>query len=252
MTVELFAIEVGHLTVPLGFLLAGREGMAKVPVSAYLIRHPKGSVVFDTGLHLDTQADPQAHIGEFLAAFHEVHHEPGHDIGSRLEAIDMDPASITHVVNSHLHFDHCGGNAQLANATVLVQRDEWNAAFELGNPRGYIAADFDTGQPVELIDGERDLFDDGTVTIFPTTGHTPGHQSVMVRTDRGPFVLCGDACYLKANLDSLTLPGVTFDPEGSLAALHLFQKLQSEGARLMYGHDPDVWRELPKAPSRIA
>ncbi len=252
MPVELRAFTTGHLTLPLSFLLADREGMIKVPVTSYLITHPQGQVVFDTGLHPATQHDPAGHVGELLASFHAFDFQQGEDVGARLTAIDVDPGSITHVVNSHLHFDHCGGNAQLPNATVVCQRAEWDAAQRGGPRRGYVSADFDTGQSVELIDGELDVFDDGSVVCFPTHGHTPGHHSLRVRTERGgEFVLCGDACYLQHSLDHLALPGVLADADAALATLRLLRSLRDGGATLMYGHDPEVWAAVPQAPTRL-
>jgi glyoxylase-like metal-dependent hydrolase (beta-lactamase superfamily II) len=252
MTVQLYAIEVGHLTLPTAFLLADREGTTKVPLTSYLVRHQKGTVLFDTGVHLNTQVDAEGHVGDFLFAFHDFDVSPGEDIGARLESIDVDPCEVTHVINSHLHFDHCGGNVQLPNASIVVQRDEWDAAFELGNPRGYVSADFDTGQPVDLVDGTRDLFDDGSVTIFPTNGHTPGHQSVIVRTDTGgEFVLCGDACYLRENLESMALPGIRHDGDVMLASYRRLREMEQAGARIMFGHDPEFWSSVPKAPVRL-
>lgn len=253
MTVTLSAFTCGHLTIPTAFMLAGRDGSTKVPITSYLIRHPRGTAIFDTGLHVDTQDDPTAHVGELLAAFHEFHYSAGEDIAHRLTAIDVDPNSITHVINSHLHFDHCGGNELLPNATVVVQRREWSAAQDSGEQRGYVAGDFDTGQPVQLIDGEHDLFGDGSVVLFPTHGHTPGHQSVRVRTATGgEYVLCGDACYLKESLDTMTLPGVVADPEGVAHSFEILRDLQRQGATIMYGHDLDFWRSIPQAPALLS
>ncbi len=252
MTVQLHAFTCGHLTIPTAFLLAGREGSTKVPVTSYLITHPRGRVVFDTGLHADTQHDPVAHVGDTLAAFHEFHYGAGEDLTARLQAVDVDPGSVTHIVNSHLHFDHCGGNCQLPNATVVVQRIEVDAARDGGSERGYVDDDFDTGQTVALIDGEHDLFGDGSVVCFPTYGHTPGHQSLRVRTEQGgDFVLCGDACYLKESLDTMTLPGVIADPEATLRSFQLFRELQQEGFTMMYGHDLDFWANVTQAPARL-
>jgi glyoxylase-like metal-dependent hydrolase (beta-lactamase superfamily II) len=135
---------------------------------------------------------------------------------------------------------------------VVVQRREWEHALSLpDDDPGYRRVDFDTGQRRRLISGEHDLFGDGSVTCFPTYGHTPGHQSLRVRTQRGEFVLCGDACYLKRTLDELHLPGVLADREAALAALHRFRALQSAGARILYGHDPEFWQSVPQAPVRL-
>jgi glyoxylase-like metal-dependent hydrolase (beta-lactamase superfamily II) len=251
LTVKLYAITCGHLTIPTAFLLAGREGATRVPITSYLIDHPRGRVVFDSGLHTNTQHNPAAHIGEVLAAFHQFDYGTGEDISARLTSIDVDPASVTHVVNSHLHFDHCGGNALLPNATVVVQRSELDAAKDGGDIKGYVTADFDTGQPRQLIDGQHDLFGDGSVVLIPTYGHTPGHQSVRVQTENGEFVLCGDACYLKESLDTMTLPGIIADPDGAIAAFQLFRDLQGKGATIMYGHDLEFWKTIPQAPARL-
>jgi len=252
MSVELRAFTTGRLTIPLGFMLAGRDGTIKVPVCSYLITHPRGQVVFDTGLHSATQHDPTDHVGELLASFHQFDFQPGEDLAARLQSADVDPGSVDQVVNSHLHFDHCGGNAQLPNATVVCQHAEWDAAQRGGTKRGYVAEDFDTGQPFMFIDGEYDLFGDGTVVCIPTPGHTPGHHSLRVRTERGgEFVLCGDACYLKHSLDHLALPGVIADRDAAVATLQLFRSLRDAGATLMYGHDPDVWADVPQAPLRL-
>jgi glyoxylase-like metal-dependent hydrolase (beta-lactamase superfamily II) len=117
---------------------------------------------------------------------------------------------------------------------------------------GYIATDFDTGQSLQFIDDEHDLFGDGTVVSFPTAGHTPGHQSLRVHTEHGgEFVLCGDACYLQHSLDHLALPGVVADRDAALLTLHLFRRFRDEGATLMFGHDPDVWASVPQAPVRL-
>jgi glyoxylase-like metal-dependent hydrolase (beta-lactamase superfamily II) len=249
LTVKLYAITCGHLTIPTAFLLAGREGATRVPITSYLIDHPRGRVVFDSGLHINTQDNPAAHVGQVLAAVHQFDYRTGEDIAARLTSIDVDPASVTHVVNSHLHFDHCGGNALLPNATVVVQRRELDAAKGGGDVKGYVTADFDTGQPRRLIDGQHDLFGDGSVVLIPTYGHTPGHQSVRVQTDNGEFVLCGDACYLKESLGTMTLPGIIADPDGAIAAFHLFRDLQGKGATLMYGHDLEFWKTIPQAPA---
>lgn len=252
MSVKLYALTCGHVTIPTAMLLANREGFTRVPITSYLIEHPRGRAVFDTGLNLKTLHQPAVYVGDLLAALHEFHYSAGEDVGSRLTGVDVDPASVDYVINSHLHFDHCGGNELLPNATVVVQRLELEAARQdEGQLRGYVTADFETGQPWQLIDGEHDLFGDGSVTLIPTHGHTPGHQSVRVRTNTGEFVLCGDACYLKETLDTMTLPGVITDPDGFTRSLDLFRDLQSRGATIMYGHDLDFWSTIPQAPARL-
>jgi N-acyl homoserine lactone hydrolase len=103
-----------------------------------------------------------------------------------------------------------------------------------------------------LIHGEHDLFGDGSVVCIPTFGHTRGHQSLRVRTETGgDFVLCGDACYLKESLDTMTLPGIIADPDGTRRSFELFRSMQRGGAKIMFGHDLGFWADVPQAPMRL-
>lgn len=252
MSVQLHAFTCGWLTIPRAFMLDGEDGLIKVPVPCYLVTHPRGRVLFDTGLHAATLDEPAAHIGEALARYHAFDFQPGQEIAARLTAFGVDPACIDVVINSHLHFDHCGGNAQLPNADVVIQRRELEHARAVESTRGYLQIDWDTGQKIRAIDGEHDLFGDGTVVCLPTYGHTPGHQSLRVRTETGgEFVLCGDACYLRDSLETLRLPGVIADKAAALAVFHRLRDMQSRGVRIMYGHDPDFWTTVPQAPVRL-
>jgi N-acyl homoserine lactone hydrolase len=252
MPVELYAFTCGFLTIPRAFMLAGEAGFITVPVPSYLVTHPKGRVLFDTGLHVATLENPVAHIGEVLARYHTFHFHVGEEIGARLTGLEVPPDRVDIVVNSHLHFDHCGGNGQLANADVVVQRRELEHARAVESTSGYLLADWDTGQRLRPVDGEHDLFGDGTVVCLPTYGHTPGHQSLRVRTEQGgEFVLCGDACYLKESLEKMHAPGVIADKDAALDVFRRFREMQARGAKIMFGHDPEFWKTVPQAPIRL-
>jgi N-acyl homoserine lactone hydrolase len=252
MTVELYAYTCGHLTIPSAFLLTKTRGWLTVPIPAYLIVHPKGKVLFDSGMHLLTQSDPVAYLGADGAKSNIIAFKPGEEIAARLTAMAIDPGTITHVINSHLHYDHAGGNAQIPNADIIVQSTEWShAVSQPDDDVAYHKGDFDTGQRLHRIAGEHDVFGDGTVTCVPTPGHTPGHQSLRVKAETGEFVLCGDACYLRQSLEQLHLPGIVANREQALAALHWFRDMQARGYRLMFGHDPECWTQIPQGPERL-
>lgn len=253
MDVRLYAMTCGWLSMQLGDMLEGETGILKIPVPAYLIVHPKGNVLFDTGLHASIQKDPQQRLGKVTKLF-EFYYEPGEDLAARLESLDTDPGKVRYIVNSHLHFDHCGGNEAAPNASLIIQRPEWQAAHDADLIRsvGYMRQDYDTGQDVIQIDGERDLFGDGAVTCIPTYGHTPGHQSLRVRLPSGEVVLTGDACYLRRSLEEMRLPRFVHNREQMLRAFRVFKDLQSRGARIFYGHDPEFWRDVPQAPAQVA
>ncbi len=107
------------------------------------------------------------------------------------------------------------------------------------------------GQDVIQIDGEHDLFGDGSVVCVPTFGHTPGHQSLMVRLAEGSVVLTADACYFRSTLEDLRLPLIVHDKEAMRASLHRLRALRAKGARLFFGHDPDFWQEKPGTPIEL-
>ena len=253
MSVKVYAMTCGWVTMPMNSLLMGEEGTLLVPVPCYLIDHPKGSVLFDTGLHADIFADKEGYLGK-MARWLDVTFHPGEEISARLEAVDRDPARIERVIISHLHFDHCGGNAQLPNARMLLQAKEWEAGHEPDQIRtnGYKIEDYDLGQDLQLIDGEYDVFGDNALTCIPTFGHTPGHQSLLVRAEGGDVVLAGDACYLRQTLEKMWLPRQVYDKEAMLASLEILAGLKARGARIFYGHDPEFWKDVPQAPLAVA
>jgi glyoxylase-like metal-dependent hydrolase (beta-lactamase superfamily II) len=245
--VRLYALTCGWLTGPAGGFLAGETGELRVPVPCFLIEHRRGKVLFDSGMHPLTQSDPGARLGAKARIFRvELH--PGETVAERLAALEIDAGEIDYLINSHLHFDHTGGNALLPNATVIVQRREWQAGLdpELAATNHYDAHDYRTGQDVLQIDGEHDLFGDGSVVCVPTYGHTPGHQSLRLRLDGRAVVLTADACYLRRTLEEMHLPPVVHDEAAMRRSLESLRALQRAGAQIFYGHDPDFWATVPQ------
>jgi glyoxylase-like metal-dependent hydrolase (beta-lactamase superfamily II) len=253
MSLHLFAFTCGRLTGDLGRLMEGGEGRVELPIPAYLIEHPKGSVLFDTGLHPDCARDPAARVGPRIAGLFDFDFAPGQDIAARLEAVNRDPAGIDLIVSSHFHFDHVGGNALVPNATMVVQRREWEAGIgpDLAAANGYNRADFDLGHKVVLVDGEHDLFGDGSVLCLPTHGHTPGHQSLKLRLAGGDIVLAADSCYFCRTLRERRLPQRVHDRAAMLASLDRLAALEGGGARIFFGHDAAFWKTVPQAPAAI-
>jgi glyoxylase-like metal-dependent hydrolase (beta-lactamase superfamily II) len=251
MSLAVYAFTCGHLTGDFGRLMEGGEGRIRLPIPAYLIEHPKGTALFDTGMHPDCQHDPAARVGERLAALFEFDYRPGEDIAARLVALGRDPAGIELIINSHFHFDHVGGNALIPNATLLVQRREWDAGMDPDAARrsGFDPRDFDLGHKLRLVDGEHDVFSDGSVVCLPTHGHTPGHQSLKLRLAGGDVVLAADSCYFCRTLRERRLPRFAHDHEAMHASLDRLAALEANGARIFFGHDPEFWQSVPQAPT---
>ncbi|HJU15468.1 MAG TPA: N-acyl homoserine lactonase family protein [Stellaceae bacterium] len=253
MDIKLFAMTCGHVIGDLGRLMEGGEGRIRVPIPAYLIEHPRGVALFDSGMHPDCQSDPTARVGTRIGGLFDFDYCPGEEVSARLMAIGRDPERVGILINSHLHFDHVGGNALIPNATMLVQRREWDAGMDpdIAVPHGFNRRDFDLGHKRLLLDGEHDVFGDGSVVCLPTYGHTPGHQSLRVRLDGGEVVLAADACYFCRTLRERRLPQRVHDRGAMLASLDRLAALEAGGARIFYGHDPEFWQTVPQAPASI-
>jgi glyoxylase-like metal-dependent hydrolase (beta-lactamase superfamily II) len=249
---KLYAMTCGWLTSPLRNFLADAEGEIRVPVPCFLIDHPRGPVLFDTGMHPQTQTDPHARLG-VLADIFAVEFRAGEEVSGRLQAIGVDPARVRYLVNSHLHFDHTGGNGEISNARLVVQRREWEAGNDADQVRKqfYNPQDYHHGHDVLTVDGEHDLFGDGRVVCLPTYGHTPGHQSLRLQLDAGTVVLTADACYLRRTLEDMHLPAVVHDADAMRRSLERLRALRDAGARLIYGHDPEAWARVPQGPMPV-
>ncbi len=189
-------------------------------------------------------------VGDELADLFEVEFRPGGEIKTRLEALDIAAESIDYIINSHLHWDHMGGNELLPNTKIIIQQKEWETgqAPEMIAENSYVPAYFDHGHQVQQIDGEYDLFGDGTVVTVPTHGHTPGHQSLKVKLVSGDVVLAADACHFRKTLEDMHLPNIVYDREKMMESLKTVRRLQTGGARIFYGYDAKFWEEIPQAP----
>ena len=257
MTGKVFALNCGALEFDRrSFFPDAEKGIAmRIPVPAFLVVHPKGKVLFDTGIHADGFRDPLAHFGKDLAAYFRFFCGKGEGVAAQLGLLGLKPEDITHVVNSHFHFDHCGCNGLFTRAEIYVQAAEMRASRALrdadGRPR-----DWDHPLNYRLLEGEHDLFGDGKVVIVPTPGHTAGHQSLRVEAGSGLRVcLTGDACYTREHLERDLLPGKTAvwnadEMRHSLAALRRMR--DRESTTLIYGHDGAQMRELRCCPEAFA
>jgi N-acyl homoserine lactone hydrolase len=169
----------------------------------------------------------------------------------QLQAIGITPEAVRFVVNSHLHFDHAGGNRFFPKATFLIAVREWECAHrpELEG-KGYNRSDWDHPFNIRLIDSEWDIFNDGRLIVFPLPGHTPGHQGLIVRLkEQGPIILSGDSVPLEENLVRNLPSRNNLDTDQARKTMeHLAGRREQEKAMIIYGHDPVFWQGLRKAP----
>lgn len=246
MDVTIEPLACGTLTAGRSmFEVGAADTPVEIPVPSWLIRHGDDLVLFDCAMHTDLAvAGPAREVVELFFGL-----GVGEDdmVANRLREADVDPAAVDLVILSHLHFDHAGGLAQLPNARVLVQRDEWTAGFDpdLAAANTFNPTDYDLGHDVVLLDGEHDVFGDGRIVCIPTPGHTPGHQSLRIRLADREVVLCADCAYFAETLDGAPLPPIGHDAAQQAHSIERLRDLRAGGATLVPGHDPTVFASLP-------
>lgn len=249
MTIRLFGCVCGQFHSP-GAGLGMAAERVSVPIPFYVVEHPDGVALFDTGLHADIANADDPYRQRLRTQGMDSTVDEGELAAAHLERLDIDPAKVRFVVLSHLHFDHAGGLHQLPNATVVVQSREWAAGFDDDMAARYFLPKrfYDLGHPVKLVDGEHDLFGDGAVTLHPSFGHTPGHQSMRVRSEMGDHILVGDACYTCEALETRTFPAYS-DHAAMNRSLDSLLDLRGKDTVMVFGHDPGQWGERPVLPS---
>ena len=255
---RLYFFECGHLKTYTQFIKMN-EGMNdsfEAPVPFFLITHPRGNVLFDGGNALEVAQDATAHWGESVVEIYEPHMTEDEFVVNQLQNMDVDPASVRYVVQSHLHLDHSGAVGHFPNAEYVVQRRELEYAYtpDWFQKPAYIRSDFDRDVNWLFLDGEHDdgydLYGDGTLKTLFTPGHAPGHISLMVTLEEtGPVMLTSDACYTMDHYNNEALPGLihsAHDVATSVQKIH--RAVDAVGAMVVTGHDPDEWPNFKKAP----
>ena len=175
--ISVYALCTGYIELDRASMLSDLEPGQPwtVPVTSFLVDHPRGRLLFDTGVHCRARLDPVGRLGAERVKRLTVKSNEGDDVVPQLARLGLTPADVRYVANSHLHFDHCGGNEFFPRATFLVQRPELEAARRPGFVPSYSPSpiDFDHALDYRMLDGEHDVFGDGAVILIPTYGHTP-------------------------------------------------------------------------------
>ncbi len=224
---------------------ADRQETIELPVSCYLMRHPQGNVLFDTGCHPSTATAAEERWG-LMARVMVPLSGPQDNVVDQLALVGLMPEDIDVVVNSHFHSDHCGCNAFFKKATVICHARELESAGRADAEKlGYLAVDWKQDIPIETINGERDLFNDGRIVLLPMPGHTAGMTGALVNLDTsGSFFLASDSAPLQSNLDRDTNPRNTSNPESNAQSMAEIRRIQAGGTTVLFGHDDAQWQTL--------
>jgi glyoxylase-like metal-dependent hydrolase (beta-lactamase superfamily II) len=217
----------------------------------YLVDHPEGLVVVDTGISHDMLDDP-AGYGPDGAAFMEaflpaIDYGPDMHPRAQLEAAGYAPGEVDYVIMTHLHSDHAGHVDTFPDAEFLVGTEELRYAHWPVPVQDvfYLPGDFDVlrsdGYDVTPLEGAYDVFGDGSVRTIPTPGHTPGHQSVQVELpEAGTVILGADIAHQQDGYDREHLASFNWDLGRSVESLRAIKaRAREEDADVFVTHDND-------------
>lgn len=250
--VKLYALDCGRIAVSdaAGFSDEhAYDGQARELVNpCYLIRHPAGDLVWDTGLASAIHDAPGGVTrGPFTMTLPVT-------LASQLETLGLAPADIEYVAISHSHSDHVGNLNLFAGSTWIADKDERDWMFRdeaRADPAFATYGQMETAK-TELIeeDATYDVFRDGSVMIYQTPGHTPGHMSLLVRLPGyGPALLAGDLWHLKEAREKRTVPVNNTSREQTLASMDMVEELaRANGAKVIRQHVPDDFASMPAFP----
>ena len=235
--------------------IGGQGNIDWAPVGFYVIAHPKGNILFDTGNNDKTIADAEGWWGPLAKGF-GLKMTKDDAIPAQLAKIGLKTDDIKYVVLGHMHLDHGGNISQFPNATLVVQNDELKAAWwpDEGYSIYYIPGDFADTKKMKIVrlEGDLDLFGDGSLRLFRAPGHTPGSQFAVVRLkNTGPVILTSDTVYLKENLDKNLIPPIpgTWSPKGMYEGYQKIRLIRdTEGAQVFMAHDPEAFKATKHAP----
>ena len=252
------------------FFNNGGDSQIHVPAPFFLIQHRGKNILFDTGQHKDDIKDHfTPTLKTFATAFMDIETEYA---PNAIKKVGLTPEDIDFVIISHLHHDHAGAIGEFPNATYIVQREEYDyvrrpdyfmaasyfndeapAAVNNYDMKGTEWQNLTTNVDWFFLDGWQDdkfdIFGDGKIVIYYTPGHTVGHQSLMVRTDKdGDFFLTADACYTNESIELGILPGIVVKPQDYIRSLKRVRMFKKAGITVVTGHDDEAWETFRHAP----
>jgi glyoxylase-like metal-dependent hydrolase (beta-lactamase superfamily II) len=256
--IQLYMFQTGSLRTKLKYIKMNQgEESYEIPVPWFLIKHPRGNVVIDGGNAVEAAIDPRGHWGSALDAYDLVMDRADNCV-DQLRSVDIRPEDVRYVLQSHLHLDHTGAIGHFPRATHFVQRIEQEYAYnpDWFSKAAYIREDFDKpGIDWKLLGGEHtdnyDLFGDDVIRMIFTPGHSPGHQSFLIRLpNTGPVLLAIDAAYTRDHWEQRALPGlVCSSVDAARSVLKLRRIAQQTRAMVVTGHDPEMWPTFRHAPA---
>jgi N-acyl homoserine lactone hydrolase len=218
----------GFFTLDKSFLVFGKYQGTKYRASLkpLLVRTEKENIIVDTGV---------GDLPRKYQGFHDVIRQKNEELRYSLKNAGLDPEDITLVVNTHLHFDHCGNNKLFTRAKFLVQTDEVRYAYfpDKFMKVSYLRDFFDVEGDFLPVKGKY-IVENG-FELLPTPGHTIGHQSVVTSWKEKNFVYTGDAAPLAENIEKRNITGMIYSAAQGLESIDTLRKIVNPV--YIYSHD---------------
>ena len=227
-----------------------------IPVSMWVIDHPKGLIVFDTGNNVAI-SDGADNCKKYWAPGNCDFLKPSQTradvIDSQLKTLGYDASKVKVVVSSHSHLDHIGNIEMFPNAIHVLQKKELYQAWfpekfqGRTSPGSFVMADIDNAREFNYLEleGDYDLFGDGSVMILSTPGHTLGHQSMKVKLGSGKTIIMSqDAIWMQENLDGYPA-GLNYSVQDYTKSVNRLKFMRDlEGTDIFMAHDQDQYAKM--------
>ena len=222
--------------------------------TCWLLKHGSEWLLWDTGVPQDTVNDPR---GWSTLPKLIVYHLD-RSLTDQLSEIGLKPADIGLVAVSHSHGDHIGNVGLFTNATIVMQRAEYLWIHSANGPNDNVnqlmalaRKLLGTPKNLQLVDGDTDVFGDGSVTLISTPGHTPGHQSMLVHLRKSGFImLSGDVAHLEENFQRDIVPSLNTNKAESIASMAKVRRLLAAYQAMFFiNHDKNQTRKLKLLPA---
>lgn len=232
---------------PLAYTGIGRTRRHKieVPVTAYLIEHPKGLVLVDTGWDTKLRENARRYEGAANYFASPGFLPKGQAVTEYLEKLGYSPEDIDYCILTHLDIDHAGGLRLVKDAKRIMASEAEMAAAAKHHVR-YLKRLWKDVAIRTFPNEEYDLFGDKSIMLIPLPGHSAGMTGVKVQNGKKYVLIAGDAGYCRQSWEQLVLPGITWDKREALKSLHLLQAASKDAAcvAVLAAHD----REVPSDP----
>ncbi len=252
--VRLYALDCGHAAFKDMAMFSdtgeydGKPGEVADP--CFVIRHPKGVLLWDTGL-----GDKFAATKEGVDVMPGIHVNVPATLIEQLHSLDLAPKDVSYVAFSHFHFDHTGNANEFPDSVWIINKAELRTALSTEPPSGVVPESFSAYKTAktQMIDGDYDVFGDGTVLILKAPGHTPGHQVLELKLQKtGTVILSGDLYHSRANREFRRVPVMNANRADTLASIERIEKIaKNTKARVVVQHDIQDFQALPKFPAYL-